>query len=262
MTCSEERVVAFLGGELDAEEAAELDDHLLACEECWMAVREDRAGRRLVERLLEPLPAGLADRVSLSIELAARAAKSAAVDPRDGAAAGGPRRLWRPVVRPRPSSGRPAPWAARRRTLLAAAVAAAAAAVAVPLALSVSGGGAADPPAVAAVVAMASTDGGAPSALAAQHTREQVMIGGRPVELSAYRVHGVLTLVATARRPFAMPASTYAAGSSAQAWMATRGAVGVYCLNAPPGGESMLLAAVMPAVALPGVALRLGLVSR
>ncbi len=42
MTCPEERLVAFLAGELSAEEDRRLHEHLLGCEQCWRAVQADR----------------------------------------------------------------------------------------------------------------------------------------------------------------------------------------------------------------------------
>src|SRR5215470_9212137 len=39
-------LTTFLAGELDPAEARRWDEHLLECEACWRAVREDRAGRQ------------------------------------------------------------------------------------------------------------------------------------------------------------------------------------------------------------------------
>src|SRR5260370_6964520 len=61
----------FLAGDLDAAAARHCDEHLLECEQCWRAVREDRAGRQAAELLRQPAPAGLADRVRFAVELAA-----------------------------------------------------------------------------------------------------------------------------------------------------------------------------------------------
>ena len=36
---------AFLAGDMDPVGARRWDEHLLECERCWAAVREDRAGR-------------------------------------------------------------------------------------------------------------------------------------------------------------------------------------------------------------------------
>ena len=39
-------LAAFLAGDLDPADAQRWDEHLLRCERCWRAVREDRAGRQ------------------------------------------------------------------------------------------------------------------------------------------------------------------------------------------------------------------------
>src|SRR5713226_604706 len=64
-------LAAFLAGELTPADARRWDDHLLACEQCWRAVREDRAGRQAAQVLRQPAPAGLADRVAFAVEVAA-----------------------------------------------------------------------------------------------------------------------------------------------------------------------------------------------
>src|SRR5260370_1470095 len=64
----------FLAGDLDAAAARHCDEHLLECEQCWRAVREDRAARQAAELLRQPAPAGLADRVRFAVEVAASAA--------------------------------------------------------------------------------------------------------------------------------------------------------------------------------------------
>src|SRR6266699_1903990 len=62
---------AFLAGDLDPGAARRWDEHLLECERCWRAVREDRAGRQAAQLLRQPAPAGLADRVAFAVELGA-----------------------------------------------------------------------------------------------------------------------------------------------------------------------------------------------
>src|SRR5712691_2127847 len=64
-------LAAFLAGDLDPVDARRWDEHLLECERCWRAVREDRAGRQAAELLRRPAPAGLGDRVRFAVELAA-----------------------------------------------------------------------------------------------------------------------------------------------------------------------------------------------
>src|SRR5690349_3749867 len=68
---------AFLAGDLDPADAQQWDEHLLRCERCWRAVREDRAGRQAAQVLRQPAPPGLADRVAFAVEMAA-AARTAA----------------------------------------------------------------------------------------------------------------------------------------------------------------------------------------
>ena len=71
MSCSEDRIIAFLAGELSDEDERRFDEHLLQCEECWRAVQADRAARFALEKLRAPAPAGLQDRVALAVSLAA-----------------------------------------------------------------------------------------------------------------------------------------------------------------------------------------------
>ena len=71
MSCSEDRIVAFLAGELADEDERRFDGHLLQCEDCWRAVQADRTARFGLEKLREPAPAGLQDRVALAVSLAA-----------------------------------------------------------------------------------------------------------------------------------------------------------------------------------------------
>src|SRR5258707_7334301 len=64
-------LAGFLAGELDAAGARRWDEHLLECEQCWRAVRQDRSSRLAARVLRQPAPPGLADRVALAVELAA-----------------------------------------------------------------------------------------------------------------------------------------------------------------------------------------------
>src|SRR5712692_8670024 len=67
-----ERMLAtFLAGDLGPDEARRWDEHLLECEQCWRAVREDRVGRQAAAVLRRPAPAGLADRIAFAVEVAA-----------------------------------------------------------------------------------------------------------------------------------------------------------------------------------------------
>lgn len=57
-------LAAFLEGDVDAADAAEWDDHLLSCDECWSALDEARRGREMASSLRESAPAALRERVS------------------------------------------------------------------------------------------------------------------------------------------------------------------------------------------------------
>ena len=64
-------LAGFLAGDLDPAAARRWDEHLLACEQCWRTVREDRSGRQAAQVLRQPAPPGLADRVAFAVEVAA-----------------------------------------------------------------------------------------------------------------------------------------------------------------------------------------------
>jgi hypothetical protein len=231
VTCPEERIVAFLASELSAKEEREFDRHLLECESCWHDVQADRVGRIAVERLREPAPAGLSDRVTLAISLA-----------EPGSAAH--RRRLRPT---------------RRRSALRLA-----AALFVVFAAGGTVGGllatdnATDPPQVAAVVAMFTPDGHPPVALLAGEQRD---VDHQRMAVRAYMVHGKEAIVATSMKPLPMPATSHLlAGSSPGSWMATDGTLALYGVNRPTGQTSMFVAAAMPMAALPQVAAQLHLI--
>src|SRR5258707_48665 len=69
-------LAAFVAGDLGMADARRWDEHLLECERCWRAVREDGDARRAAERLRLPPPPGLADQVRFAVELAAAAGTS------------------------------------------------------------------------------------------------------------------------------------------------------------------------------------------
>jgi hypothetical protein len=231
VTCREDRLVAFLAGELSAEEEREFDQHLLECESCWREVQADRLGRLAIEQLREPAPAGLGDRISLAISLEAPGSAS-----------------HRPRLRP----------AHRRGTrYLAAALFVVLAAAGVFGGL-VATGGATDPPQVSAVVAMV-TPGGHPST--ALLTGERLVINHQQMTVRAYMIHGKEAIVATSMKPLPMPATSHLlAGSSLRAWMATNGNLALYGVNRSVGQPSMFVVAAMPMAALPQVATQLHLI--
>src|SRR5215468_2022451 len=77
-------LAAFLAGDLDPAETLRWDEHLLVCERCWRAVREDRAGGQAAQVLRQPAPPGLADRVTFAVEVAAAADTAAQRPARPG----------------------------------------------------------------------------------------------------------------------------------------------------------------------------------
>ena len=233
MICPEDRLVGFLAGELSAQQEREFDQHLLECESCWREVQADRVGRLAIERLLEPAPAGLRDRVSLAISL----------EEPDGVS-------HRRRLLPRSAHRRGA-----RQLAVALCVA-----LAVGGALSglVATGGADNPPQVTAIVAMV-TPGGHPSA--ALLSGERRVVNHQQMTVRAYMLHGKEALVATSMTPLPMPGTSHLlAGSSLRAWMATDGSLALYGVNSPAGQPSMFVVAAMPMAALPQVAAQLHLI--
>jgi hypothetical protein len=238
VSCSEDRVIAFLAGELSAEDERRFDEHLLQCEECWRAVQADRAARFALEKLREPAPAGLHDRVALAVTIATADA------PRREAA---PRRLLavrRAVEQP------------LVRLLAAASVLIALAAG--TFAWMEAKGQTAEPPQVAAVAAMMTPSSSPANALRAG---EHMVIAGQSLSVRAYVMDGSETIVATSARPFSVPRSSHVlSGPSPKAWMATKGRLSMYGVNRPGGKQSMFLVSVMPMAELPEVAAHLGLI--
>ena len=241
MTCPEERLIAFLAGERPPDEERRFDEHLLSCEPCWRAVKADQAARLALEKLRQPAPAGLQERVALAIALASQdEAKSAA-----GQRRAAPR--WRPWAAARP----------RHPRLVVAAC------LVVIMAVGATGWLAAraapsDPAEVAAVVAMM-TPGSPPTT--ALRAGEHFVIAGQPLMVRAYQLEGTEELVATSARPFPMPSTSHLLpGSSSLAWMATKGRLSMYGVNQRGGGQSMFVVADMPMAEMPQLAARLDLI--
>jgi Putative zinc-finger len=231
VTCPEERLVAFLAGDLSTGQERDFDQHLLECESCWREVQADQLGRLAIERLREPAPAGLNDRVSLAISL---------------------ERPLGALHRTRLRQTHPR----RARYLSTAILLVIAAAGTVVGLIAVSGS--TDPPQVSAVVAMV-TPGAQPTS--ALLTGERLVINHQQMTVRAYMIHGKEAIVATSMKPLPMPASSHLlAGSSRRAWMATTGNLALYGINRPVGQASMFVAAAMPMAALPQVATQLHLI--
>ena len=238
-------LAAFLAGELDPAAARRWDEHLLECEQCWRAVREDRAGRNAAALLRQPAPPGLADRVAFAIEVAAAG--------RHG------QRDARLHIRPR--------WRVRlgsrlRWRLAGAGTLAAGAALTLLMLVFPGGHQTGDVPAAVAAVAryaqaLPSPDREQPPPAAAP---AEV---GRPVTLTAdgqrivvrtWRLGGIEAVVAVSARPFPMPGDAQGVSGIGMAWSARLGKIGLYCVN---GQTSELVAAPVPEAELAALAARL-----
>jgi len=228
---------AFLAGELSSADARRWDEHLLACEQCWRAVREDRAGRQAAQLLRQPAPPGLADRVAFAVELTAAGT----------------------IARQRPRHGMRVRW----RWLAAAG--ALAAAVAVTVAVLLPGGHESGtmPAAVAAVARYAQTvpparhpgpGPGRPGAPVEVGHPVTLAAGGRQMVLRVWRLGDVEAVVAISTEPFAMPARAHGVTGPGMAWTARLGSIGLYCRN---GHTSELVAAPVPETQLAALAARL-----
>jgi anti-sigma factor RsiW len=230
-------LAAFLAGDLDMAAAREWDEHLLECEQCWRAVREDRAARQAAELLRGPAPAGLADRVRFAVEVAA----SAAARPRQ------------------PRGGR------RLRHGQLAAGGALILGMAVTLVLILlPARHPAVPAPVAAVASYAQTV--PPPARQPEPGRRAAPVQvGRPVTLTAggqqivmriWRLGGTEAVVAVSSRPFPMPGGGQGTPGGGMAWSARIGRLSLYCIN---GRTSELVGAPVPFPLLAGLAARLPL---
>jgi len=244
-------LAGFLAADLEPAEARRWDEHLLECEACWRAVREDLAGRQAAQVLRRPAPPGLADRIAFAVEVAA-AGRSAA-----------PRR-----ARPAARSSR---WARSggwlRWPRVAGAGAVAVAVVALVVVLLPGGHQARSVP--AAVAAVAEYAQAVPPPAGDQHTVSggraapvqvghpvMVTAGGQTIVLRTWRVGGTEAVVAVSSKPFPMPPRAQGVAGSGMAWSAQLGNLGLYCLN---GRTSELVAAPVPAADLAALAAQLPL---
>jgi len=228
---------AFLAGELNPADARRWDEHLLECEPCWLAVREDRAGRKAAQLLRQPAPPGLADRVSFAVELAAAGT------------------IAQQLARHRMRLG----W----RWLAGAGSVAAAVAAAVALLLPGGRQTASMPAAVAAVARYAESippahgQGPGPGGSAAPVEEGHpvtVTAGGQRIVLRTWRLGRVEAVVAVSAEPFGMPADALGMAGPGMAWTARLGSIGLYCRN---GHASELVAAPVPQAELASLVARL-----
>ena len=250
-------LAGFLAGELDEAGARRWDEHLLECEQCWQAVREDRAGRQAAQLLRQPAPPGLADRVAFAVEVAA--AGRAATRPGARPGTRSPRRARRGIR----SSRRARP----DRRLLQGLAGAAALAVGLAVTLVVlllPGGPAVVPAAVAAVARYAQAvppparDKHPGARVAPVEVGRPVIVtaGGQRIVMRTWRLGATEAVVAVSGQPFPMPDRAQAASGGGMAWSARLGKLGLYCLN---GRRSELVAAPVPAAELARLAARLPL---
>jgi Putative zinc-finger len=235
VTCPEERIAAYVAGEMSPEDERLFDEHLLSCEQCWASVKADRFARQALERLRETAPTTLRERVVASV---------------GSAQFEGPSPPW-----PQPQeAGR-----ARRRLLLAGTGLAATVGLVVGLLVSLEGAPS-EPAQVAALVAMAGKGHPATPALQAG---EHMVLAGQAMEVKGYRYSGDEVIVATSGQPFPVPPSsqvvTPGARTSPLVWMASHGDVSMYGVNHSQGTASMLVLAAMPMSHLPGVVKQLHL---
>ena len=244
-------LAAFLAGDLDSEAARRWDEHLLVCERCWRAVREDRIGRQAAQILRQPAPAGLADRVAFAVEVAA-------------AARAGAQRQSGPAVRsPRPSRhGR----RSGKRLAGAGIIVTASGAVALGMLMLPGTRHAGSTPAVVAAVARYAqakvpvrslpSQGTGPSEPVEVGRPVTVRAGGQRIVLRTWRLGRTEAVVAMSSRPFPMPGGAKRVSGSGMAWSARLGRLGLYCLN---GRTSELVAARLPSAELAALAARLPL---
>jgi hypothetical protein len=210
MTNHELPLVAFLAGDLDLTAARAVDEHLLACDQCWLVVREDRVGRAVAGRLRAPTDPGLADRIRLTVALA-----------------------------PLPKPGRPIQWARAHIAGVAAVTAVVAVALTVLTVVAVRPQHRApgrDSAALRQVVALATelppADGGSSAGAVALDAPHAVRAGGQTLMVQTYAFDGRAALIATSPRPFAAPADARMTTGSGMPWAVARGSITIYCPRA------------------------------
>jgi anti-sigma factor RsiW len=231
-------LTAFLAGELNPADARRWDEHLLECERCWRAVREDRAGRHAAQMLRQPPPPGLTDRVRFAVELAAAGTIA--------------QQQHRHRMR------------LRRRWLAAAGALAAAVAVTVAVLLFPGGRETGSMPAAVAAVARYAEPvpparhpepgPGRPAVPVEVGHPVTVAAGGQRMVLRVWRLGHVQAVVAASAQPFPMPAHAHGVTGRGMAWTARLGKIGLYCRN---GHTSELVAAPVPEAQIATLAARL-----
>lgn len=201
----------FLAGDLDPASARAVDEHLLSCDSCWLAVREDRAGRAIASALRESTDPQSRDRIRLVLELA----------PTPGAA----RRAHRT------HAGRVSHLAVPG-ALVALVLAVLTTLVMWPRQATPTG----DSTALHRVVALATnlprtTGSGAATPVVVWSSRITRGLG-QAMTVQTYAYAGHTALVATSPRPFPMPPDAHMPTGRAMPWTIARGRVTVYCPHA------------------------------
>jgi hypothetical protein len=223
---------SFLARDLGPQDARRFDEHLLECEACWRAVRDNRAGRLAAQMLRRPAPPGLSDRVAFAVEVAASA-------------------------RPRRQRAH-APSQLGLRLAGGAIVVLGALAGLLAL-LPGARGTPAMPAAVQAVAHYAQAIAPPTGPVGSQVGRRQVapalvgqpvsvIAGGQRIVLRTWRLGGTEAVVAVSQRPFPMPAGATTASGAGMAWSSRLGRLGLYCIN---GRTSEVVAAPVPVAELP-----------
>jgi len=226
-----ESLQAFLAGRLGSADARRFDEHLLECEACWQAVREDRAGRLAAQVVRLLAPPGLTDRIAFAVEVAASA------------------RSQRPPAKVLSGLG----W-----QLADGGIAVIGVLVAMLVLLPGVRGTPAMPAAVQAVARYAQTiappAGPLPWQAGARRTSPtevdppvSVTAGGQLIVLRTWRLGGTEAVVAVSQGPFPMPAGATDASGGGMAWSSPVGKLRLYCLN---GQTSELIATPVPAAEL------------
>ncbi|MDQ2727189.1 MAG: hypothetical protein M3Y91_04845 [Actinomycetota bacterium] len=193
-------LVTLVEGGGNASERSRLERHLLACDLCWAAVRDDRSGRLAVEDLREAAPATLRDRIVGATET------SGATRCRHSRAPRRPRH--------------------RQATVAAVTAIVLAAAGAVTLRPLGSRDGGRDPTIISAVDRLAGSPRKHPVPSALHDA-------GQRASISATTSEGATVIVARSATPFAMPAGAVPMTSATSPWVARRGQVTLVCFNTP-----------------------------
>jgi hypothetical protein len=211
-------VLAYVWGELDPDANERFERHLVDCDLCWAAVREDAYGRAAAEAGRESVAPLVRDRTRFAVEAESR--------------------------RISPASRRPG------RNVVALAAIVIFASTALWVAHLGRPGHAADPPPVAAVIHLVGQAGAGLGAAPAA----RLVADGQVVSVTRLELNGSPVLLARSERPFPTPAGAQPMPSEDVPWVASRGPFTLVCFNRP---HPVLLTARLPATQLTPLAARL-----